>query len=68
MPHSGLSRSIDWSRKQGEAKEQELIGMTPEAEIDMAFLASYVGVSAASTASTGKAAQPATSAAATFET
>ena len=53
MPFGGLVHTIDWSRKRGEAKQQELIGMTAEAEVDIAILASY-GVSA----TTAKAAQP----------
>jgi hypothetical protein len=53
MPFGGLVHTIDWSRKRGEAKQQDLIGMTAEAEVDIAILASY-GVSA----TTAKAAQP----------
>ena len=67
MPFGGMRRAIAWSRARGEAKQQELIGMTAEAEIDMAYLVSY-GASAATGASTGKATQPAPVAAATFET
>ena len=41
MPFAGLQRAIDWSRTRGEAKQRELIGMTAEAEVDIAYLASY---------------------------
>jgi hypothetical protein len=69
MAFAGLIKSINWSRKRGEAKQRELIGMTAEAEVDMAFLASY-GVSATTDASTlaGEAAQSAPAAVASFET
>ena len=37
MPFGGLGRAMDWSRKRGEVKQQELIGMTaevPEDDVD----------------------------------
>ena len=40
MPFGGLSRAMAWSRERGEAKQQELIGMTAEAEVDMGYIAS----------------------------
>ena len=41
MPSGGLGRAMDWSRMRGEAKQQELIGMTAEDDVDMAFIASF---------------------------
>jgi hypothetical protein len=58
MPFAGLQRAIDWSRTRGEAKQRELIGMTAEAEVDIAYLASYGD----------KTAQPPSPAAGTLET
>jgi hypothetical protein len=57
VPFGGLSQIIGWSRTRGEAAQQELIGMTAEAELDMSFFSTYV----AATSSTA-------GAAATFET
>jgi hypothetical protein len=69
MAFAGLWSCIAWSRTRGEAKQRELIGMTAEAEINMAAIAFYAdGVSAATVASTGKTAQLAPAATATFET
>ena len=42
MPFAGLVGAIGWSLKRGEAAQQELIGMTAEAEIDMSDLASIM--------------------------
>ena len=41
MPFAGLAQAMNWSRERGEAKQQELIGMTAEAEIDLSFLTSF---------------------------
>ena len=68
MAYGGLHRAIGWSRTRGEAKQRELIGMTAEAELDMAYMASYSVSAASGGASTGKAAQSARAAAAAFET
>jgi hypothetical protein len=40
MSFGGLIKAIGWSLKRGEAAQQELIGMTAEAEIDVSYLAS----------------------------
>ena len=40
MPLGGLFKAMGWSRKRGEAKQQELIGMTAEAEIGLGYLTS----------------------------
>ena len=40
IPFAELAGAIGWSLKRGEAAQQELIGMTVEAEIDVSYLAS----------------------------
>ena len=49
IPVGGLSQAIGWSRTRGEAAQQELIGMTAEAEVDMSFFSTY-GAATSSTA------------------
>ena len=56
MVFAGLTSSIDWSRKRGEAAQKELIGMTAESEV-----VSYFSTYGAATSSTAGAAT-------TFET
>jgi hypothetical protein len=42
IPFMGLVQAIAWSRERGEAAQQELIGMTAEAEVSLSALVSIV--------------------------
>jgi hypothetical protein len=40
-----MFQTIAWSRTRGEVKQQELIGMTAEAEVDISYVSAIAGAS-----------------------